>query len=75
MSDVLLDLPESLRHQLEERAQERGLTLQALILDSLAQVMTIPDVAEQRAVFGALRNRYPQDQAEAALREILAARE
>lgn len=74
MSDVVLDLPESLQHQLEERAQRRGVSLQELIVDSLAQAVTVPDVAEQKAVFEELLNRYPLDESEAALREILAAR-
>ena len=75
MSDVVLDLPEPLHHQLEERAQRKGVSLQELIVDSLAHAMTVPDVAEQKAVFRELLNRYPLDESEAALHEILAARE
>ena len=74
MSNVLLDLPDSLHHQLEERAQRRGVSLQDFILDSLVHAMTAPDLAEQKAVFEELLNRYPLDESEAALREILAAR-
>lgn len=75
MSDVVLDLPDSLQHQLEERAQRRGVSLQELIVDSLAHVLAVPDVAEQKAAFEELLNQYPLDESEAALREILAARE
>jgi len=74
MSDVLLDLPDSLQHQLEERAQKRGVSLQEIIVDSLVHAMAVPDVAEQKAAFEELLNRYPLDESEAALREILAAR-
>lgn len=74
MSDVHLHIPESLHRQLEERAQRNGVSLEELILDSLLRAVTIPDVAEQKAVFEEMRSRYPRDQAEAALREILSAR-
>ncbi|HYU36146.1 MAG TPA: hypothetical protein VEW48_28635 [Thermoanaerobaculia bacterium] len=74
MSDVLLDLPDSLQHQLEERALKRGVSLQEIIVDSLVHAMAVPDVAEQKAVFEELLSRYPLDESEAALREILAVR-
>jgi predicted HicB family RNase H-like nuclease len=74
MSDVHLDLPESLHRQLEERAHRKGVSLQELIVESLLGVITVPDVAEQRAAFEKILSRYPEDQAEAALQEILAAR-
>ena len=75
MSDVVLDLPDSLQHQLEERAQRRGVSLQDVIVDSLAHAMAVPDVEEQKAAFEELLHRYPLEESEAALREILAARE
>lgn len=75
MSDVVLNLPDSLQHQLEERAQRRGMSLQDLIVDSLVHAMTVPDVAEQKAFFEEFLNRYPLEESEAALREILATRE
>lgn len=74
MSNVHLDIPESLYHQLEERAHRKGVSLQELIVESLLGVMRVPDVVEQRAAFEKLLSRYPEDQAEAALQEILAAR-
>jgi hypothetical protein len=75
MSDVVLDLPDSLQHQLEERAQRRGVSLQDVIVDSLVHALAVPDVAEQKAAFEELLNRYPLEESEAALHEILAARE
>lgn len=74
MSDVHLDLPESLHRQLEERAHRQGVSLQELIVESLLGVMMVPNVAEQRAAFEKISSRYPEDQAEAALQEILSAR-
>ena len=75
MSQVQLQLPESLQRQLEERARREGVSLQEYILYSLTQVMTAPDLVEQKAAFDRLLTRYPSDQAEAALQDLLAARE
>lgn len=75
MNQVQLEIPETLHRQLEERAQREGVSLQAYIVESLARVVTIPDLTEQRAAFENLLNRYPQEETESALREILASRE
>ena len=75
MSQVQLQLPESLQSQLEERAQREGVSLQEYIVYALSRVTTMPDLLEQRAAFDAMLTRYPADQAEASLREILSARE
>ena len=75
MNQVQLEIPETLHRQLEERAQREGVSLQDYIVESLARVVTVPDLAEQRAAFESLLNRFPQEEAESALREILASRE
>ena len=75
MSNVQLQIPDSLHRQLEERAQRQGISLQDLIVDTLLHVVKIPDAAEQKTAFEEIQSRYPKDQAEAALRKILAARE
>jgi hypothetical protein len=75
MNQVQLEIPETLHRQLQERAQREGVSLQDYIVESLARVVTVPDLAEQRAAFESLLNRYPQEEAESALREILASRE
>lgn len=75
MSQVQLQLPESLQNQLEERAQREGVSLQEYIVYALSRVTTMPDLMEQRTAFDAMLTRYPADKAEAALREILSARE
>jgi hypothetical protein len=75
MSQVQLQLPESLQNQLEERAHREGVTLQEYIVYALSRVTTMPDLMEQRAAFDAMLMRYPADKAEAALGAILSARE
>ncbi|MFL6203588.1 MAG: hypothetical protein ACJ76J_30845 [Thermoanaerobaculia bacterium] len=75
MSQVHLHLPDSLHRQLEERAQRAGVPLQSFIVDSLTRVVAVPGPAEQRAAFEELLSRYPQDQAEDALRDLLSSRD
>lgn len=45
------------------------------ILGYVEAAMSVPDLVEQRAAFDEILNRHPQDQAEAALRELLSFRE
>jgi hypothetical protein len=75
MSQLQLQLPESLQSQLEERAHREGVTLQEYIVYALSRVTTLPDLMEQRAAFDAMLTRYPADKAEAALLDILSSRE
>jgi hypothetical protein len=75
VSQVNLQLPESLQRELEERAQREGVSLQDYIVYSLARVMTIPDVMQQRVAFNELLTRFPANRAEAALQDLLSARE
>jgi len=75
MSQVHLQLPDSLHRQLEERAQRAGVPLQSYIVDSLTRIVAVPGSAEQRTAFEELLNRYPEDKAERALRDLLSSRE
>lgn len=74
MSQVQLQIPETLHRQLEERARQEGVSLQEYIVESLARVVTLPDLEAQKAAFEEMLHRYSQDQAEAALQNLLAAR-
>lgn len=75
MSHLQLQLPDELHHQLEERAQREGVSLQEYIVESLARVVTVPDLETQRAAFEEMLHRYPEDHAEAALRDLLSSRQ
>ncbi len=75
MSQVTLDLPESLLHQLAEQAAREGISLQHYVVYSLTRVLTAVDLEKQKAVFGNLLSRYPEEQAEAALQDLLARRQ
>jgi hypothetical protein len=75
MSQVQLQLPESLQRQLEERAHREGVSLQEYIVYSLTRATTIPDLLEQKVAFEEMLTRFPQGEAEAALQSLLSARE
>lgn len=75
MSQLTLDLPESLRAELERQAEREGVSLQHYIVYSLTRFVTAADVVAQRAAFEEMVTRYPQDQAEAALRDLLSSRQ
>jgi len=75
MSQLTLDLPESLRLELERQANKEGISLQHYIVYSLTRFVTAADVVTQRAAFEEMASRYPQDQAETALRDLLSARQ
>lgn len=74
MSRLTLRLPSSLHQNLASRAQSEGVSLNQLIVYLLTRTTTADDLDEQRRQFEELRQRYPADKAEDALREILAAR-
>ncbi len=74
MSRLTLRLPESLHQALTKRAQNEGVSLNQLIVYQLARMTTVADIEEQRTIFEDIRSRYPPEEAEAALHELLAAR-
>lgn len=74
MSQVQLHLPESLQLQLEERAHVEGVSLEEYIVYSLTRVMTIPDLMQQKLAFDEMLARYPPNEAETALQNLLSAR-
>lgn len=75
MSQLTLDLPESLRTELEREAEREGVSLQHYILYSLTRFVTAAGMVAQRAAFEGMATRYPQDQAETALRNLLSSRQ
>ncbi len=74
MSRLTLRLPESLHRALGQRAETEGVSLNQLIVYQLARINTVADLEEQRHIFEDLRSRYPPEEAETALQELLAAR-
>ena len=72
MSRLTLRLPESLHGQLTRQAQDEGVSLNHLIVYLLTRVTTVTDLEAQKARFDNLRSRYPEQDAEGALQELLA---
>jgi len=71
MSQFTLDLPESLRSELERQAEQEGVSLQHYIVYSLTRFVTASDLVSQKTTFEEMTTRYPQGQAEAALQSLL----
>jgi len=74
MSRLTLRLPESLHRKLVDQAQREGVSLNHFIVFSLTRAVTVADLAVQKEAFERLRHRFPAQEAEVALEELLAAR-
>lgn len=75
MSRLTVRLPDSLHETLARRAEAEGVSMNQFLVYALTQVAALDLVADQRTRFEALRSRYPEGQAEAALKSLLDARE
>jgi HicB family len=74
MIRLTLRLPESLHRTLADQAQREGVSLNHYIVFSLTRAVTVADLAAQQRAFERLSHRFPAEDAEAALGELLAAR-
>lgn len=74
MARMTLRLPNSLHDRLVENARREGVSMNQYVVFALGRVVTADEIAEQRAGFEAMLRRYPREEAEAALREVLAKR-
>jgi len=74
MRRLTVRLPESLHQRLTQQAQHEGVSLNHYIVYTLTRTVTAADLESQRQTFEKLTSRYPPEEAEAALKEILAAR-
>ncbi len=75
MSRFTLRLPESLHRQLSDQAQREGISLNQYLVYSLTRLVSATDLQRQLKTFTELTSRYPQEEAEAALQQLLATRE
>jgi HicB family len=74
MSRLTLRLPESLHRKLADQAEREGVSLNHYIVFSLTRAVSVADLTAQREAFDRLKDRYPSDEADEALREVLATR-
>jgi len=75
MSQLTLEIPESLKLELERQAEREGVSLQHYVVYSLARFVTASDLEIQRIAFDDLTTRYPKEEAERALQSLLASRQ
>ena len=74
MTRMTVRLPESLHERLAAGAKREGVSLNHYIVYSLTRTVTAADLESQRKTFEELTRRYPPEEAEAALRDLMAAR-
>lgn len=74
MARLTLRLPESLHRELEEQAEREGVSLNQYIVFSLTRATSGAAIEAQRREFDVLRSRFSVDEAEDALRQVLAER-
>ena len=74
MARLTLRIPESLHATLAERAEREGVSMNQFVVYALSRITAVDQVAEQKAIFQTLLNRYPEDEAEQELQRVLAGR-
>ena len=74
MSRMTVRIPESLHRRLAEQAEREGVYLNHYLVYSLTRTVTATDLDAQRTSFQELLRRFPPEEAEAALQELLATR-
>jgi len=74
MSRLTVRLPDSLHHRLTELADLEGVSLNHYIVYTLTRTVTADDLESQRQTFERLQRAHPPEEAEEALRNLLASR-
>ncbi len=75
MARMTLRVPDTLHAHLAECAKREGVSMNQYIVFALSRITTIDDIGRQRATYESLLKRFPEEEAEAALREVLDKRE
>jgi hypothetical protein len=75
MARMTLRVPDSLHALLAECAKREGVSMNQYVVFALSRITTIDDVARQRSAFASLLRRFPEEEAEAALQQVLGDRE
>jgi hypothetical protein len=75
MARMTLRVPDSLHALLTECAKREGVSINQYIVFALSRITTIDEVARQRSTFESLLKRFPEEEAEAALQQVLSDRE
>ena len=74
MARLTVRLPDTLRDRLVERADEEGVSLNQFLVFLLSQASALDSVRVQRERFDKLRARGSSEEAEQALKDLLAQR-
>jgi uncharacterized protein (DUF1778 family) len=71
MARLTLRIPDSLHATLAERAEQEGVSMNQFVVYALSRITAGELVAEQKAVYQAMLERYSAEEAEEELRRAL----
>ena len=71
MARMTLRVPDSLHALLAECAKREGVSVNQYIVFALSRFTAIDDLKHQRSTFESLVTRYSEEEAEAALQQVL----
>ncbi len=74
MARLTVRMPNSLHTRLSQQAIREGVSMNQYAVLALGRVVTSDEMSEQRSAYDAMLHRYPEMDAEAALRQLLAER-
>jgi uncharacterized protein (DUF1778 family) len=74
MARLTLRIPDSLHATLSKQAEREGVSMNQFVVYALSRITAADLVAEQRATYQAMLHRYPRDEAEEELRQVLTER-
>ena len=75
MARLTLRVPDSLHKSLAERAKQEGVSMNQFLVFALSKIVAADDIARQESRYSVLLGRFPAQEAEDALQEILAERD
>jgi len=75
MARLTVRLPDSLHEVIARKAEAEGVSMNQFIVYALTQTASLDLIREQHAQYETLRTRVPEDEAEAALQELLRTRD
>jgi hypothetical protein len=71
MARLTLRVPDSLHAGLAERAKKEGVSMNQYLVFALSRIAAADEISDQKVRYNTLLRRYPEEEAEAALREVL----
>ncbi len=74
MATLTVDIPDNLRATIAEKAKSEGVSMNEYLLFALSRIVAADEISDQKARYERLTKRYSQEEAEAALKNVLESR-